>query len=144
MRLRNNQHASNPMGAHPYEYYVPFEPDAQSALDKLRQRVFASGDYATADLHPSTPEEAFELGEEEGTASILDIAHVAAAPDFCCAAPFTADELLEYFGTDEPSRDDLRAGDAFWDDLDRGQARFATVYAAGRPTELYFVGYSFD
>ena len=33
------------MGAEPWEYFVPYEPDIQAALHKLRQREFA-GDAA--------------------------------------------------------------------------------------------------
>ncbi|MEO0529430.1 MAG: hypothetical protein AAF266_02515 [Planctomycetota bacterium] len=132
------------MGAKPYEYFVPFEVDAQSALDKLRQQVFASGEYATADLKPETIDDAVELGDADGTASILDIELITDEPDFACAAPYSGEELAEYFGTNQPTRGDLQTGDGFWDDLERGQARFMPIYDGGQPKELCFVGYSFD
>lgn len=132
------------MGAEPYDYFVAYEDDAQAALDKLRAKVFASGEYNGAEFGPASPEEALEMCEEEGTASILDIERVTSTPDFCCAAPFSSDELEDYFGTDKPSREDLESGDMFWDDLERGQARYVPVYEGEQPKELYFVGYSFD
>lgn len=132
------------MGAEPYDYFVAYEDDVQSALDKLRAEVFAKGDYQGAELGPSSPEEALEMTEEEGTASILDIERVSSTPDFCCATPFSSDELEDYFGTDKPTREDLESGDMFWDDLERGQARIAVAYEDEQPKELYFVGYSFD
>lgn len=132
------------MGAEPYDYFVTYEEDVQSALEKLRANVFSSGDYRGAEYGPSSPDEALEMMDTEGTASILDILQVTPAPDFCCAAPFSSEELQEYFGTDKPTRGDLDGGDMFWDDLERGQARYVTVYEDEEPKELYFVGYSFD
>lgn len=38
------------MGAEPYEYTVPYEPDIQAALDKLRSRVFESKDWSFANF----------------------------------------------------------------------------------------------
>jgi hypothetical protein len=34
------------VGAEPYEYTVPYEPDIQAALDKLRRRAFESKGYS--------------------------------------------------------------------------------------------------
>ena len=33
------------MGADPYWYFVPYEPDIESALQKLRRREFEAGRY---------------------------------------------------------------------------------------------------
>ena len=132
------------MGAEPYEYCVSYESDVQAALEKLRSRVFASGEYRGAELAPATPEEALEMMDADGTASILDIQQITPHPDFCCAAPFTPAELQDHFGTDRPTREDLLENDHFWDNLERGQARYAALYKDDQPTELYFVGYSFD
>ena len=132
------------MGAEPYQYFVNYEPDVQAALDKLRTEVFASGEFNGSELSPATPEEALEMTDADGTASILDIQQISTTPDFCCAAPFTEDELESYFGTDKPQRYDIEAGDMFWDELERGHARYAVVYDGGEPKELFFAGYSFD
>ena len=72
------------MGAEPYEYTVPYEPDIQAALEKLRQRVFESKEFNGAELDPPTPEAAFQLTEADGTGSILDINRISDEPDFCC------------------------------------------------------------
>jgi hypothetical protein len=132
------------MGAEPYEYYVSYESDVQAALEKLRSQVFASGEYRGAEFAPSTPEEALEMMDADGTASILDIQQIAPHPDFCRAAPFTPAELQEYFGTDRPTRRDLLENDFFWDVLERGQARYVVLNEDDQPAELYFAGYSFD
>lgn len=132
------------MGAEPYDYFVAYEEDAQAALNKLRTKVFTSGEYNGAEMGPSSPEEALEMMDADGTASILDIEQVTDQPDFCCAAPFTTEELEDYFGTTQPTREELETGDMFWDDLQRGQARYTVIYENQQPKELYFVGYSFD
>ena len=132
------------MGSVPYDYFVSYEEDVQSALEKLRARVFSHGEFRGAEYDPTSPDEALEMMDADGTASILDIQKVALTPDFCCAAPFSSNQLNKYFGTDKPTRQDLEDGDMFWDDLERGQARYVAVYEDEEPKELYFVGYSFD
>ena len=132
------------MGAEPYEYFVKYEDDVQAALDSLRADVFAKGEFSGAELGPSSPEEALEMTDADGTASILDILRITPEPDFFCAAPFTSEELIDYFGTERPTRSHLQTGDDFWDDLERGQARYLVLYDQDQPAELYFAGYSFD
>lgn len=132
------------MGAEPYEYIVPYVEDVQAALEALRQQVFNSGEFYPAELNPSTPQEAMEMAAENGTRSILDILSISETPDFCCAAPYSSEELLDFFGTEKPTKETLRKCDAYWDDLDRGMARYVVLYEGDEPRYLYFVGYSFD
>jgi hypothetical protein len=132
------------MGADPYEYFVPYQANVQLALDRLRAEVFESGEFNGAELGPATPEEALEMADADGTASILDIQRISDHPGFFCAAPFSSAKLRQFFGTDKPSRDDIEQADEYWDELDRGQARYVVVYEDDQPSELYFAGYSFD
>ena len=132
------------MGGEPYDYLVPWEEDIQSALNKLRAQVFESGQFNGAHFNPSTPEEALEMAEEEGTASILDISRVSDRPDFFCAAPLGPDELTRYFGTDKPTRQHIEASLDFWEDIDRGHCRYVILYDGDQPTQIFFAGYSFD
>lgn len=132
------------MGAEPYEYLVPYQPDLQIALEELRAVVFASGEFNTADLGPATPDEALEMADADGTGSILDIQRIAQEPDFCCAAPFSQDELQQFFGTEKPSRAQVQRSDDLWENVDRGQARYVVLYEGEKPSEIYFAGYSFD
>jgi hypothetical protein len=132
------------MGAEPYEYLVPFQANVQDALEELRSQVFASGEFNTADLGPATPDEALEMADADGTGSILDIQRIAAEPDFCCAAPFSSDELVQFFGTEKPSRSQVQRSDNLWDNVERGQARYVVLYENEKPSEIYFAGYSFD
>jgi hypothetical protein len=132
------------MGAEPWSNFTKYDSNVQRALDHLRRDVFAAGEYRYADENPSSIDEALEIADADGTASILDIQQISDEPDFCCAAPFSAEELKEFFGTDRPTRADIETADEHWESLDRGQARYAVVYANGQPAEIYFAGYSFD
>lgn len=132
------------MGAEPWSSFTPYDADVQRALDRLRDEVFAAGDYRYAEEDPTSIDEALEIADADGTCSVLDIERISASPEFCCAAPFTDSELTQYFGTTQPTRAEIQASDHYWDDLERGQARYAIVFVRGEPTELYFAGYSFD
>jgi hypothetical protein len=132
------------MGAEPWNSFTKFDSDVQRALDNLRREVFAAGAYRYAEEQPSSIQEALEIADADGTASILDIQQISDEPNFFCAAPFSPDQLKSYFGSDHPTRADIQASDDYWDELERGQARYAIVYADDKPSEIYFAGYSFD
>ena len=132
------------MGAHPYQYLVDYQADVQAALDKLREDVFRRGEFYGAGRGAKTPAEALEMCGETGTRSILDIMTVQEKPDFCCAAPLTPGELERYFGTCQPSAKAMESSDDFWNDLERGMARYLVVYENAKPIKLFFAGYSFD
>lgn len=132
------------MGAEPWTSVTKYDADIQHALDNLRRDTFAAGNYRYAEEQPSSIEEALEIADADGTASILDIERIADEPDFGCAAPFSPAELRNYFGSERPSRADIEAADDFWEDLERGHARYAIVYEGDKPTEIYFAGYSYD
>jgi hypothetical protein len=102
-------------------------------------------------------EEAMDEAEESGTGSILDLARITSEPDFCAACPLDADDLVSLFGSAEPTRATVESvlvnlerefdGDPdelFWEQIERGQGRYIVVYAASKPTEIFFAGYSFD
>lgn len=132
------------MGAEPYDYTVPYETDIQSALEKLRAAVFERGEFNGAEFGPTTPEEALEMAEEEGTGSILDIMQVSDKPDFGCAAPLSPTELQRYFGTEKPTQVDIKNSDVFWEDIERGHCRYVVLYEGDDPIQIHFAGYSFD
>jgi hypothetical protein len=148
------------MGGSPYWYYVPYEDDKNSALNKLRNKEFEAGRYypvmddidfpVTGESEcpgkqHKTIEEAIEAAEENGTRSILDIHTVSDEDDYCIARILTEDELEDYFGTIKPDKQTIEDSfDNFMDDIERGQALCITVYENELPSELFFVGYSFD
>ena len=132
------------MGAEAWSVYTKYDSNIQLALDRLRDEEFRAGRYRYAEENPSSIEEALEIADADGTASILDINQVADEPDFSCAAPFTPEELAEFFGAEQPTRADVEQAEDYWEDMERGQARYAVVYEGGQPSEIYFAGYSFD
>jgi hypothetical protein len=132
------------MGAESWSCFTKYDSNIQRALDNLRNEVFEAGAFRYAEEGPSSIEEALEIADADGTASILDIAQISDEPDFCCAAPFSPSDLKTYFGTDRPTRAHVEQSEDYWNDMERGQARYAVVYANDAPSEIYFAGYSFD
>ena len=135
------------MGGEPYLYVVDYEEDLNSVLEKLRKKVFESGDYNGAEFNPKTPEEALYMTEADGTRSILDILKISNKPDYCCATPLTKDENIKYFNTDKPSVEiSSRIYDFydFWNDINRGMAKIVVLYENEIPKKLVFAGISFD
>ena len=147
------------MGGHAWFYFVEYEPDVNAALQKLREREFRAGRYNPAVWFPEFPvgpnspspgaqhasiEEALEDSDADGTRSILDMDRVVDAPDYGVVAPLAREELLSLFGTDRPTRAEIEQSDELFDALERGQGVYVVVYDEGRPTEIFFAGYSFD
>jgi hypothetical protein len=132
------------MGGEPWNYFVPFEASVEAALEKLRQRIFESGEYRGSEMKPATPQEALENSEADGTASILDIMWVRESPDFCSVCPLADEQLKALFGTTQPTHEMIQANMDFYDDIDRGQGIYIVVYKGDKPNELFFAGYSFD
>ncbi len=103
--------------------------------------------HIRADL-PSAPQTIDELVDRNGyngTHSILDIDHIASQPEFRAAIPFPEEKLLEYFGTDRPTRAMVEKVDAEYSlyvFLERWQATFIIIYQDGVPSEIFFTGYS--
>jgi hypothetical protein len=114
----------------------------QAALDRLRAEVFRSGKFFGAERQPRTPEEAVSQTAETGTRSILDIVRIRDKPDYGCAAALTPSEARRYFETDRPTVATVERSDEFWEDLERGKARFVVVYD-GEERRILFAGYSF-
>jgi hypothetical protein len=146
------------MGAHPYFYFVKYQPNVQKALDELRAQEFQAGRYnpvmpfmefpvdenspAPGKQH-ATIDDAMEDADADGTRSILDIAVVGNEPDFGVTVPLTDEQLMTYFGTTQPTRDLIDESDVF-EDIERGQCVHTVIYDQGKPSHLFFAGYSFD
>jgi hypothetical protein len=136
------------MGASGWEYYVPYQPDLQAALDELRRRVLDSGDYwwavpyefgRPACDYPDRPRTEDELWAEEavqesGTHSILDVRRV---------EPVTEAEAMERLGVAQLTRAHVGALQSLV--AERWSGRCAVLHdAAGEPSEIYFWGTSGD
>ena len=155
------------MGADLYWYYVPYEDDKDSALQKLRQREFEAGRYRPVlyddffiddpSKSPSpgrqhdTIEEILEETEEEGTGSILDLVKTTEKGyGYSVAYILNEKELRNFFGDEKPTREKVHENlDKLWDDIAkkhgvRGVGVCIPIYKDGTPTELFFMGFSYD
>jgi len=157
------------MGADAYWYYVPYEEDINNALQKLKKREFEAGRYRpvmyTGDLafpmddiskapapgkEHETIEEAIEDAMEDGTGSILDLEKISEDEYYSVAYILKKEELTKYFNTEKPTREIINENiDKFWDDVSdlmgvRGVGVCTIVYKNKTPSELFFMGYSWD
>jgi hypothetical protein len=147
------------MGGHPWFYFVEYQPDVDGALQELRRREFEAGRYNPAVWFPQFPvdssapspgaqhssiDEAMEDADADGTRSILDMERVSDTPDYGAVSPMPADEILELFGTDKPSREMIEKSDDLFEKLERGQGVYIIAYRGEEPSEIFFAGYSFD
>ncbi len=148
------------MGGHFYYYAVPYEQDISKALQSLRTREFEAGRYnpvvpflefeMDASLKPApgkqhaSIEEALEASEADGTRSILDIERIADRPDFDVAVALPATRLRELYGTDKPSREIAAQNMDFFEDIERGHAIYFILFRDDKPSEIFFVGISYD
>lgn len=144
------------MGAQPWYYFVPYQPDISLALQELRLQEFEAGRYYPATEFPGlTPSEtpgrqhssidqAVKASLDTGTRSILDIQRIANELDYQAVSPLPNEELLRLYGTIKPTRKQVEAMMDFYEMLDRGQGIFLITYQGGTPQEILFAGYSFD
>jgi hypothetical protein len=150
------------MGAEPWYYFVPFQPDINRALLELKQREFEAGRYNPAlpflEFPPgpgsagpgaqhASIEEAIEAAGADGTRSILDMNRVATQlehPNFGVVSPLTEEFLLEEFGTTQPTREMIEDGPDVVGEADRGEGIYTIIYKDGKPTEIFFAGLSYD
>jgi hypothetical protein len=147
------------MGGHPWFYFVDYEPDVSSALEKLRRREFEAGRYNPAVDFPVYPvgphseapgaqhdsiEEAQEDADADGTRSILDMERVSDSPDYGAVAPLPEEDLIRLFETGKPTRQAIEDADELFELLERGQGVYVVAYEGERPSEIFFAGYSYD
>jgi hypothetical protein len=147
------------MGGHPWFYFVDYDVDVNSALQRLREREFQAGrynpviDFPDFPVTPESPapgaghdsiEEAFEEADADGTRSILDMMTVSDVPDYSAVAPLPQEDLLDLFGTERPTHEMIEESEELYDKLERGQGVYIIVYKDDQPSEIFFAGYSFD
>jgi hypothetical protein len=132
------------MGAEPWDYFVPYETDVQAAMEKLREREFRAGRFNGSEENPATIDEAREVADADGTRSILDIDRVGDEPDYGVVVPLSSEQLVEYYGTDRPTREMIEQNDELFEQIERGHAIYIVVYKDHTSSEIYFGGYSYD
>jgi hypothetical protein len=131
------------MGATPFRYLVNYNKDIQSALDKLRLKVFKEKNYEGANSDTSgSPNEAFENAVTTigSTGSILDIESVSTSAQASRTSPLTDPELMKFFRTNRPTIKQIDENPTFWGAIERGTARHITIYKDAEPSKIYFVG----
>lgn len=148
------------MGASGWSYYVAYQPDLGTALDELKIRVFEEGDYWWAEPaewgksakdfpdRPRTEEELWssESVQECGTHSILDMNEIVQpgeTPDYGTVEPVSDAETLRCTGVTRLTRAHVaQIGDLA---AQRWFGRCAVLHDdAGKPSEIYFWGFSGD
>ncbi len=153
------------MGAHPYLYFVRYNPDVDAALQELREQEFRAGRYNPVIPHPQFPfpseaaqpskpstgaqhktiRDAVKAAGADGTRSVLDLDHVSDAPEFNSVAPLPPEELENLFGTARPTHKLIERNlDGVFEGIESGQGVYIIAYKNDQPDELFFAGYSFD
>lgn len=139
--------------------------------DKPRLRFPVDLEAPSPGAQHSNPQEALEASMEDGTRSILDITKVSAEPvapgdpgdlmavfggggrAFQTSYPIEPQVLEAAFGTQQPTREVVErvlfgarqneAAEAMWN-IPRGSAIHVLTYEGSAPTEVLFLGISFD
>ena len=137
------------MGAFGWKCFAPFGADAEDVLDKARLHAFETRaygkPYARGKPAVATMEELIAAFPEEGTCSVIDVSEISDEPGIGRAGPFPADVLKEAFGTVHPTKVQVEEGmQKLFDLLERGYAAYVVCFAKGKPSEVLFLGYSFD
>ena len=144
---------------------MDYDQDISAALQRLREDVFARGDYATgenpiavgrrliipnvqAKPKASTIEELLEQEGESGTHSILDIASISPKPRRRAISPFPDSLLVEYFGSQTPSPSEVQQVYEFGS-LERFVTKrwrgiYIVCHFEGKPSDIFFAGCSGD
>lgn len=59
-------------------------------------------------------------------------------------ARLSDEELIELFGTAQPTRAMIEENLDFYEEIERGQGVYIIAYRDGKPSEIFFGGYSYD
>ena len=137
------------MGASAWDYWTAYTPDAPSALERLRQEAFQSGEYFKFDDQAfATVEELIEYNEDAGTHSIIDMERVVPEMEDSDGVvwPATDAELEFVLGTRTPTHDLVEQHKNKLIDLvdERWAGRYLVAYKDDQPDELFFFGISGD
>jgi len=97
---------------------------------------------------PKTIDELLDVQAESGTHSILDIVGISREPKFGHVRPFPREKLVEFFGSETPSRaaiEEAHDSDSLEDFVsERWEGVYIIAYRDGSPSEIFFGGCSGD
>jgi hypothetical protein len=152
------------MGAETWSCFTPYRESVAEALEACQQVELEAGRYRKPwgfqGIHASIAE-ATLAGDADGTCSVLDMMGVADSPrpsdfnledafesdadfGFMQVAPLSTEQLIELFGTEQPTRSMIEPETKFYEWLDRGLGIYIVAYDDGKPSEIFFAGYSLD
>ena len=131
------------MGADSWDQWVPWIKDVKTSLSLAQAKELSDRDVSSLD---ELYEAAADAGEEPGeTACVLDI--------FALSKRKTAGKCLElnaaasekYFGAAKPTKAQIKRGQKkLFEVLERGEQVCVVAYEKGKPSEVYFAGYTVD
>jgi hypothetical protein len=139
------------MGASEWSYVVPLDADVASAFLRLRERVFAEGDYYWPDRsRPATLAELDASRErpefwETGTHSILDVDRLIDSDhqdEEGTVRPLSEEDARDVFGTATPTR---REFDEAWRSVESTRlwsGQYLVLFDDKGPAEVAFWGWS--
>jgi hypothetical protein len=142
-----------------YYYFVPYQKDINSALQKLREREFKAGRYNPVIEFPEFPitekslmpgplhqsiEEAVESTEAEGTRSILDLQEVSDTADYFMVTGVPKNKLIKIYKTEKPTHEMIINNLSILDDVPRIEGIYAIIFKDNVPSEIFFGGWSAD
>jgi hypothetical protein len=97
---------------------------------------------------PKTIEKLLKIQGESGTHSILDILGVSSEPKFANISPLPREKLVEFFGSETPSRALIEkayaSGGLEEFTSERWEGVYIVAYRDGLPAEIFFAGCSGD
>ena len=128
--------------------------------------------HGNPNAKPRTIDEVMELCGADGSRSILDMFEVLDSPHqrrleptndaagldeilasalesidpdrLARVAPLAKEDLVELYGTDTPTHEQVEKNHEFYEWLNRGEGIYVVVYKDKKPTEIFFAGMSFD
>jgi hypothetical protein len=134
-------------------YLASLSPDPEKTrkeIDALLALSKALGGPRKPRRAPKTIKQLLKQCAEEGTHSILDIERVSSQPELGAVVPLSRQQLLDFFGTDRPTRSMVEKWAARVESLEaeplygRWEGIYIIVYKDSQPDEIYFEGCSGD
>jgi hypothetical protein len=124
------------MGARPFWYFVPYDPNTGRAFEQLRANELRP---------PPDADGAAKLWSGDAPRAMLRAFRFGETLGFALVAPLPSDVLAEVYGTQTPDHATVvtKLVELF-ECLDRGRCAYIIIYQNGAPSELLFAGYSFD
>ena len=123
------------MGAEPFWYFVPYDPNTERAFEQLR----------TGELKRPAEADSENFISDETARKVLGTFHFSEEMEVGSVSPLPEDLLDEVYGIEKPDRAmAVENLSELFEQLDRWQCVAITVYKDGAPSELLFAGYSED